>query len=129
LLAAPELIQLARKVIPPYALAQPTIEAALGALVPEELAVSQQRLQGLLLDREALRAGLEASPLVDRVWPSDANFLLIDCHDADRFMHNSMAAGFIVRDVRAHAALPRSLRVSVGSAADNAALLRAVGKP
>lgn len=129
LLAAPELIQLARKVIPPYALAQPTIEAALSALRQEELAASQQRLQALLLERETLRSGLEASPLVDRVWPSDANFLLIDCRDADRFMHNSMAAGFIVRDLRAHPALPRSLRVSVGSGADNAALLRAVGKP
>jgi histidinol-phosphate/aromatic aminotransferase/cobyric acid decarboxylase-like protein len=83
----------------------------------------------VLLERETLRAGLEASLLVDHVWPSDANFLLIDCHDADRFMHNSIAAGFIVRDVRAHAALPRSLRVSVGTGTDNAALLRAVGKP
>jgi histidinol-phosphate aminotransferase len=128
LLARPEMIQLARKVIPPYALAQSTIEAALKALAPEELSASQQRIEGLLVEREALRAGLEASPLVDRVWPSDANFLLIDCHDAEHFMRNSMAAGFIVRDVRAHAALPKSLRVSVGSPADNAALLHAVGK-
>jgi histidinol-phosphate aminotransferase len=128
LLGRPELIQLARKVIPPYALAQSTIEAALKALAPEELSASQQRVLALLAEREVLRAGLQASPLVDRVWPSDANFLLIDCHDADHFMRNSMAAGFIVRDVRAHVALPKSLRVSVGSPADNAALLHAVGK-
>ena len=33
-----EMIQLARRVIPPYSLAQPTIEAALHALEPQELA-------------------------------------------------------------------------------------------
>jgi histidinol-phosphate aminotransferase len=66
---------------------------------------------------------------VERVWPSDANFLLIDCRDADRFMSNAVAAGLIVRDLRAQAALPRSLRVSVGTRAQNDALLRSVAKP
>jgi histidinol-phosphate aminotransferase len=129
LLAAPELIQLARRVIPPYALAQSTVECALRALEPQELNASQVRLQGLLAEREYLRAGLEASPLVDKVWPSDANFLLIDSHDAERFMNNSIAGGTIVRDLRAHPALPRSLRISVGNRAQNDALLLSVGRP
>jgi histidinol-phosphate aminotransferase len=129
LLAAPELIQLARRIIPPYALAQPTIEAALRALEPSELTASQSRLAALLLEREYLRAGLLASPLVEKVWPSDANFLLIDCNDADRFMKNSFAGGLVVRDLRGYPALPRSLRVSVGSRAENDALLHCVGHP
>jgi histidinol-phosphate aminotransferase len=129
LLAAPELIQLAKRVIPPYCLAQPSVEAALRALEPAELAASQARLDALLTEREYLRQGLESSPLVDKVWPSDANFLLIDCRDADRFMSNSMAGGLIVRDLRAHPALPRSLRISVGTRAQNDALLRCVGLP
>ena len=126
LLAAPELIQIARRVIPPYALAQPTIEAALRALAPGELAASRARLEALLLEKEYLREGLGNSPLVARVWPSDANFLLIDCRDADRFMRDSIAGGLIVRDLRAHPALPHSLRVSVGTRAQNDALLRSV---
>jgi histidinol-phosphate/aromatic aminotransferase/cobyric acid decarboxylase-like protein len=67
--------------------------------------------------------------LVDKVWPSDANFLLIDCRDADRFVSNSMAGGLLVRDLRAHPALPRSLRVTVGTRAQNDALLHCVGLP
>jgi histidinol-phosphate aminotransferase len=124
LLAAPELIQIARRVIPPYALAQPTIEAVLRALAPEELTASQARLEALLMEKDYLREGLGNSPLVEKVWPSDTNFLLVDCRDADRFMRNSIAGGLIVRDLRAHPALPRSLRVSVGTRAQNAALLR-----
>jgi histidinol-phosphate aminotransferase len=127
LLAAPELIQLARRVIPPYALAQPTVEAALRALEPDEISASRARLEALLVEKKYLRRGLEASPLVDKVWPSDANFLMIECSDADRFMRDSIAGGLIVRDLRAHPALPHSLRVSVGTRADNDALLRCVG--
>ncbi|MGO9933364.1 MAG: histidinol-phosphate transaminase [Steroidobacteraceae bacterium] len=127
LLAAPELVQLARRVIPPYALAQPSVEAALRALAPAGLAASQARLEALLEEREYLRRGLECSPLVDKVWPSDANFLLVDCRDADRFMSNSMAGGLIVRDLRAHPALPRSVRISVGTRAENDALLHCAG--
>ena len=129
LLASAELIQLARRVIPPYALAQPTIEAALRALEPGEIAASQSRLDALLAEKEHLRQGLAASPLVEKVWASDANFFMIDCRDADRFMSASMAGGLIVRDLRAHPALPRSLRVSVGTRAENDALLRCVRVP
>ena len=127
LLAAPELIELARRVIPPYSLAQPTVEAALRALEPIELAAGRSRVESLLAEREYLARGLEASPWVDRVWPSDANFLLIDCRDADGFMSAALAGGLIVRDLRAHPALPRSLRVSVGSRAQNDELLHCVG--
>jgi histidinol-phosphate aminotransferase len=124
LLAAPDLIEIARRVIPPYALAQPTIEAALRALEPDQAAASQVRLEALLAEKDYLRRGLELSPLVAKVWPSDANFLLIDCHDADRFMRNSIAGGLIVRDLRAHPALPNSLRVSVGTRLQHETLLR-----
>jgi histidinol-phosphate aminotransferase len=127
LLADPALIELAKRVIPPYALAQPTVEAALRALDPAELPAAQARLEGLLAEREYLAKGLSASPLVDKVWPSDANFLLIDCPDADRFMSSTMAGGLIVRDLRAHSSLPRSLRVSVGTRAQNDSLLHCAG--
>jgi histidinol-phosphate aminotransferase len=127
LLANPELIELAKRVIPPYSLAAPSVEAALRALDPSELAAAHARLEGLLAERDYLARGLAASPLVDRVWPSDANFLLIDCRDAGHFMKNTLAGGLIVRDLRAHPALPRSLRVSVGTREQNDALLHCVG--
>lgn len=127
LLGHPEMIQLAKRVIPPYSLAQATIEAALRALHPEEVAASRARLAALLLEREYVARRLESSPWVERVWPSDANFVLIDCHDAGSFMQASMAGGSIVRDLRANPALPDSLRITVGSRAQNDALLDSVG--
>jgi histidinol-phosphate aminotransferase len=123
LLADPALIELAKRIIAPYALAQPTIEAALHALHPGSVAESEARRHALLLERDYLREGLRSSALVETVWPSDANFLLIDCHDAAGFLSRSMAGGSIVRDLRGYPALPTSLRVSVGTRAQNDALL------
>jgi histidinol-phosphate aminotransferase len=129
LLAHPELIELARRVIAPYSLAQPTVEAALRALAPGEVAASRALLDAAIREREHLRERLSASPLVERVWPSDTNFLMIECRDADRFMRVSMAGGSIVRDLRGYPALPASLRISVGTRSDNEALLRSLESP
>src|ERR1700733_8017111 len=126
LLAHPKLIELARRVIPPYSLAQPSVEAALRALDPAELSAARLKIDSLLEEREHLAARLRALPLVERVWPSDANFLLIDCRDADRLMRASLAGGTIVRDLRSHPALPNSLRISVGTRAQNETLLRSL---
>jgi histidinol-phosphate aminotransferase len=123
LLATPEVIALGRKVLPPYCLAQPTIEAALAALAPDELAATRRRLTALLEEREYLRAGLAASRLVESVWPSDTNFLLIDSPDPERFLQAGIAGGTIVRDLRANPSLPNSLRVTVGTRAQNDVLL------
>jgi histidinol-phosphate aminotransferase len=123
LLAQPELIGLARRVIPPYSLAQPTIEAALRALTPGETAAAQARLAALLEEREYVSRRLRASPLIETVWPSDTNFLLVDCRDAERCLRASVAGGTIVRDLRGYAPLPNSLRISVGTRAENDALL------
>jgi histidinol-phosphate aminotransferase len=126
LIAAPEMITLAKRIIPPYSLAQPTIEAALRALAPAEIEASRRRIRDLLGEREYLRAGLLRLRLVERVWPSDSNFLLIDSGDADAFMRASVAGGFIVRDLRSNPALRRCLRVTVGSRLDNDALLNSL---
>ncbi|MDB6086945.1 MAG: histidinol-phosphate aminotransferase [Gammaproteobacteria bacterium] len=126
LLGHPDMIQLAKRVIPPYSLAQPTIEAALHALAPGAIAASGERLEALLAEREYLRARLLASPFIEKVWPSDANFVLVDCRDADAFMRASVAGGSIVRDLRSNPALPRSLRISVGTRPQNDALLASV---
>ncbi len=129
LLGHPELIALTKRVVPPYSLAQSTIEVALRSLTPDAVAAARVRLSDLLAEREYLQRGLQASSLVEIVWPSDANFLMIECHDAGRFMQRSMAGGSIVRDLRAHRLLGKALRVSVGTHAQNEALLNSLEAP
>jgi len=123
LMAGPELIELARRVVPPYSLAQPAVEAALAALAPGELESTRTRIKCLLEEREYLRERLQRLAAVTRVWPSDANFLLIDVRDPEAFLRSSMAGGTIVRDMRSNPALPDSFRITVGTRAQNDALI------
>jgi histidinol-phosphate aminotransferase len=125
LLAAPEVIALARKVIPPYAITELTVEAVTPLLQPAALAATRARVASVLAERARLADGLAASPLIARVWPSDANFLLVDCTDPDQVLKRAHGAGLIIRDVR-QSALPRSLRISVGTPEQNQRLLQSL---
>jgi len=125
LLAAPEVIQLARKVIPPYAITELTVEAVTPLLEPAAIAAVRARVATLLKERARLAAALAALPLIARVWPSDANFLLLDCNDADEVLARIRRAGLIIRDVR-QPALPRSLRISVGTPEQNDRVLESL---
>ncbi|MET0280469.1 MAG: histidinol-phosphate transaminase [Steroidobacteraceae bacterium] len=125
LLAAPEVIQLARKVIPPYAITELTVEAVTPQLQPAAVAAMRARAAALIAERSRLAAALSRCPLIEKVWPSDANFLLVDCHDADAVLGRVRQAGLIIRDVR-QPLLPRSLRFSVGTPEQNSRVLEAL---
>jgi histidinol-phosphate aminotransferase len=125
LLAAPEVIALARKVIPPYAITELTVEAVAPLLQPAAIAAMQERVRLLLQERHRLASALAATPGILRVWPSDSNFLLIDCANPDEALARVRDAGLIIRDVR-QPALPNSLRISVGTVAENNRVLESL---
>jgi histidinol-phosphate aminotransferase len=125
-IAAPEIISTLRKIIPPYALTQLTIEAVLGALQPAPLAAAQERLRTLRAERERLTAALRASRAVRRVWPSDANFVLAEFVDATAAFTRARAAGLLVRDVRSQPGLGDALRITLGTPEQNQRLLEAL---
>jgi histidinol-phosphate aminotransferase len=125
LIAAPEIIALARKVIPPYAITELTVEAVAPLLQPAAIAAMRERVRGLLQERARLAAALAATPGILKVWPSDANFLLLDCADPDSVLARVRGAGLIIRDVR-QPAMPKSLRISVGTVAENNRVLESL---
>jgi histidinol-phosphate aminotransferase len=125
LLAAPEVIALLRKIIPPYAIARPTLSAALARLRPAALEAGQAQLAVLLRERSRLQRALVALPGITRVWPSDANFLLVEFADPQRALDRAAAAGLLVRDARGYPGLGRALRISVGTPEHNSRLLQA----
>jgi histidinol-phosphate aminotransferase len=125
LVAAPEIIALARKVIPPYAITELTVEAVAPLLRPDAIAAMRERVRALLQERTRLAQALAANARILRVWPSDANFLLVDCADPVDVLARVRGAGLIIRDVR-QPALPCSLRISVGTPAENNRVLESL---
>lgn len=124
-IADAEVIALLRKVVPPYAIAQLTLEAALRVLGADDGTVSRRRVRELVAERERLSVALRELPDITQVWPSDANFILAEFADPARALQRARAARLLVRDVRAGAGLSRALRISVGSPEQNSRLLEA----
>jgi histidinol-phosphate aminotransferase len=125
LIAHPEVISLLRKIIPPYAIPQLTLEAVLERLQPGAPARARARLEVLLGERARLLGALPRLPGVTRVWPSAANFVLAEFSDAAAALQRAREARLLVRDARAYPGLGRALRVTVGTPEQNRRLLEA----
>lgn len=125
LLAHREVIDLARKVLPPYALPQPSIDAVVAALAPSAQPAFDRSVAAIVQERARLSQGLAASSKVARVWPSATNFVLCDLVDPPSALAAARATGLLVRDFRATAGLATSVRVTVGTPEQNDRLLEA----
>ena len=123
LVADPEIIALLRKIIPPYAIPQLTLEAVLDRLTPEARAQSRAGLEVLLAERERLLQALPQLPQVTRVWPSAANFVLAEFEDTGAALVRAREARLLVRDARGYPGLGRALRITVGTPEQNGRLL------
>lgn len=128
-LAHPEIIGLLRRIILPYTLSRHSIECALAALAPPALAATRNRVRELISAREQLARDFAASPEIERVWPSDANFLLVRCRPESRLFERWVDAGLLVRDFRRARGLENCLRVTVGTAEQNQRLRAVLGSP
>ena len=123
----PRIVALLRKIIPPYAIARESALAAVAALQPAALARTAERVALLRSERERLATAFGDSPKIQKVWPSEANFLLVDFKDPDAALRALAAEHFVVRDFRNKRGLgPGALRITVGSPAQNDALIRSL---
>ncbi len=123
LIAAPDVIGLLRRIMPPYPLPTPCVDAAEDALSPVALHRTRQRVAGIRAERERLRDLLRTVSDVREVLPSQANFLTVRFDDAQARYQQLLARGIVVRDVRRYPRLADALRITVGSPEENAAML------
>lgn len=116
-LADPAVIRVLQKIIAPYPIPGPVLEAALAALSPAGLAAARRSVKDLVTARKMLARALAKLPGVRRVWPSDANFLLVQVDDAARLMALARERGVVLRDRSKD--VPQTIRITVGSRAEN----------
>jgi histidinol-phosphate aminotransferase/imidazoleglycerol-phosphate dehydratase/histidinol-phosphatase len=121
---APELIGALQKVQAPYPLAQSSIAAALDALSPNGLVQSAERRKLLVAERARLMKLLPQSPYVKGVFPSDANFILVETKDPKTFLAKLQAYGIRARD--RSKIVPNTVRFSPGTPEENNILLKAL---
>lgn len=123
MVGATRLVAEVDKLRPPYNISVLNAECALFAL--EHQAVFAEQAAEIRRERTALIAALAAMPGVEP-FPSEGNMVLVRVPDAQRSFDGLKARGLLVKNVsKMHPLLARCLRLTVGTPAENASLLRA----
>ncbi|WP_202844885.1 histidinol-phosphate transaminase [Luteimonas saliphila] len=118
-IADPGLVAALRRCQAPYPVPSPCAALAVAGLSPEARAATAQRVGNVRRERVRLRQSLQALAGVLRVYPSQANFLLVRFRDAEAAFHALLAAGIVVRDQRAARGLGDALRITIGTPEQN----------
>jgi histidinol-phosphate aminotransferase len=119
--AQPEIIRIFNKIKYPYNINILTQQKALELVEKEAEKTSWVEL--LIQERGKLAKALANLPFVVKIYPSDANFLLVRVHDARGIYTWLVEKGIIVRDRSKVILCTDSLRITVGSPEENEILL------
>ena len=122
--ASEEITGLFNKVKPPYNINQLTQEVALEAL--ENQQQQEEWVQQILGQRVVLTQYLSGLDYVQRIYPSDANFLLVQVKDPKSVYDFLVSNGIIVRDRSRVALCEGCLRITIGTPEENEQLFRAL---
>ncbi|MGQ9863921.1 MAG: histidinol-phosphate transaminase [Bacteroidia bacterium] len=122
--ARPEIITLLNKVKMPYNISLLTQKVVLQALEHPEFLY--HTVQKTLVEKEKLAENLIKLPIVRKVYPSDANFLLVKMDQAHAMYHKLLEKKIVVRNRSQVEKCEDCLRITVGTPAENAALLEAI---
>ncbi|GEO08035.1 histidinol-phosphate transaminase [Segetibacter aerophilus] len=122
--ASEEIIEILNRVKPPYNVNQVTQELALKAL--EEVGQVNDMIKELVQMRVALKGVFEKIPFVKKVYPSDANFLLVKVDNAKEIYHYLLTRGIVVRDRSNVQLCENCLRITVGTEEENTELIEAM---
>jgi len=122
-IAHPEVTGLLRRIIAPYPLPTPTVKIAMRALADDALAVEREYLDTLADERARLVEALAASAGIERIWKAAANFVLVRATDGKRLVADAARAGIRLRDQSAQPGLTDCVRITVGTPAENTALI------
>ena len=124
--ASPKIIAILNKIKYPYNVNMLTQEQALEILNNEER--MKEQLRSILSERIRLQAALPLLNCVNKIYPTDANFILADVENANATYKALVKKGVIVRN-RNNVTLGRGcLRITVGTPKENDALLAVLKK-
>lgn len=122
--ASPEIISFFNKVKYPY-----NINLLTQYFVGEEIKKLKRKndwVDMLLTERTELVAQLESLPMVVKVFPSDANFVLVRVNDANATYRYLVEQGIIVRNRNNVSLCLGCLRITVGIPEENALMIEAL---
>ena len=120
--ASESIITVLNKIKPPYNINQLTQDKALERLHTIEKVESETKI--IRNERELLIDGLEYITLVKKVYPSDANFLLVKVDNANSRYNQLIRKGIVVRNRTNQPLCANCLRFTIGTSIENKKLIK-----
>lgn len=119
--ASQEIISILNKIKPPYNVNQLTQDFALKALLNRDEVNNQ--IKAITSERNQLIKDLKKLDIVDKVYASDANFLLVKVDDANLRYEQLLNNGIVVRNRSNQMLCENCLRFTIGTKDDNEKLI------
>lgn len=119
--ASKEIIKFYNKVKPPYNISQLNQDAILNTLNDENINQVSENIKIILEEKKSLIQNLEKLDFVKKIFPSDANFVLIAVDNADLVYQELVNQNVIIRN--RNSVIKNCLRITVGSPEENLKLI------
>ncbi len=115
------IIEVLNKIKPPYNISGLSQTVALESLGQVEN--KDHWVKEILSERERMKSELLSTKLVEKVFPSDANFLLVKVKEAKVVYQQLIARGVVIRDRSSITLCNNCLRITIGTPKENNYLL------
>jgi len=122
--ASEEIISILNIIKPPYNINRLTQQRAAKILLYKE-GLSRE-IDVILEEREKLIKVLKAIPFIEKIYPTDANFILIKVDDANKRYKGLIKQGIVVRNRTKQPLCENCLRITVGTLSENKKLMYAL---
>ena len=116
------------KMMETYPIPRLSIEAAFHVLSPEIQTIAKENIVKILSERTRMEKALSTNEHVTHVYPSDANFLLLEMKDANDFCTFAARNNVIIRDFSSKPETANCLRLSIGTPEENDLVLELLEK-
>jgi histidinol-phosphate aminotransferase len=121
---SPEVITVLNKIKPPYNVNELTQLRALERLSnPEKI---KSEIVSIIEQREQLLKVLLDIKFVEKIYPTEANFILIKVDDANKRYAELIAKGIVIRNRTTQPLCENTLRLTIGTESENAILMKAL---
>lgn len=122
--ASSAVIGVLNKIKPPYNVNELTQKRALERLADKEKI--QLEIDSIIIQREDLLKVLDKVKFVSKIYPTEANFVLIKVDDATKRYNELIAKGIVIRNRTTQPLCENCLRLTVGTAEENKKLMNAL---
>jgi len=122
--ASAAVIEVLNKIKPPYNVNELTQKRALERLGNEEKVMAE--IQSIKEQRDLLLKALVDVKFIEKIYPTEANFILIKVDDANKRYDDLIAKGIVIRNRTTQPLCKNCLRLTIGTEIENRKLIEAI---